>query len=149
MNSSESHTVLLVEDEPHDILLTRRAFKKAGIHCDLRVVTNGDEAVDYLGGTGNFADRTKFPLPALVLLDLKLPRRCGLDVLEWVRSRDILRRMPVVILTSSRESEDLSRAYDLGANSYLLKPVSFDDLTRMLTTVNLYWLNTIELPPMV
>jgi CheY-like chemotaxis protein len=143
---SESQTILIVEDNPTDAMLIRRAFAKLNIANPVQVVADGDRAVDYLSGRDGYADRTQFPLPALILLDLKLPRRSGLEVLEWLRSQDGLRRLPVVMLTSSRQSQDVNRAYDLGANSYLVKPVEFDSLQEMLGTINTYWIDWNEQP---
>jgi len=132
--------ILLVEDDPNDQLLIRRAFAKAKLMNPLRLTKDGDEAVGYLAGEGAFADRQANPLPALVMLDLKLPRRSGLEVLEWLRSQaGSLGRTPVVVLTSSRENRDVDRAYELGANSYLVKPVDFDGLLEMIRTTGLYW----------
>jgi CheY-like chemotaxis protein len=132
--------ILLVEDDPNDQLLIRRAFARAKLMNPLRLTRDGDEAVDYLAGGGGFADRQANPLPALVMLDLKLPRRSGLEVLEWLRSQaGSLGRTPVVVLTSSRENRDVDRAYELGANSYLVKPVGFDGLLEMIRTTGLYW----------
>jgi CheY-like chemotaxis protein len=144
--SVHEQTVLLVEDNPDDALLTRRAFTKAGIPKLLQVVGDGERAVAYLAGNGDFADRDRFPLPLLVLLDLKLPRRSGFEVLEWLRVQPGLRRLPVVVLTSSDQSADVNRAFDLGANSYLVKPVKFDALLDMVKALNLYWLLLNEKP---
>ena len=102
--------------------------------------------MDYLAGRGDYADRITHPLSSLVLLDLKLPRKSGHEVLEWLRAQPALNRMPVVVLTSSKESRDVNRAYDLGANSYLVKPVAFADLLRMAQTLDLYWLQLNEDP---
>ena len=112
----------------------------------MAVVRDGDQAVAYLEGKGDYADRKQHPLPVVVLLDLKLPRRSGLEVLEWMRAQPDLRRIPVVVLTSSRESVDVNKAYDLGANSYLVKPVTFNDLVELITTLDLYWLILNERP---
>jgi len=132
--------ILVVEDSPTDVILIRRAFTKANVANPLHVVSDGDAAVQYLAGEGSFADRAAHPLPAVMLLDLKLPRRSGLEVLQWVRAQASLRRLPVVVLTSSSQSRDVNHAYDLGANSYLVKPVQFDDLKEMLGKVDLYWI---------
>jgi len=132
--------ILLVEDDPNDQVLIRRAFAKAKLMNPLHIVDDGDAAVAYLSGEGVFADRAAHPLPTLVLLDLKLPRRSGLEVLEWLRRNPQIRRIPVVVLTSSQDSADIDRAYDLGANSYLVKPVDFDGLLALLRTVGLYWI---------
>ena len=135
-----SQVILVVEDDPNDILLIQRAFAKARILNPLRTVSNGDEAVAYLAGEGIHADRENFPVPVLVLLDLKLPRRSGLEVLAWIRGQPGLKRLPVVVLTSSKESVDINRAYDLGANSYLVKPVGFDSLLELVKSLEVYWM---------
>lgn len=144
--NTDNRYVLLVEDEPNDVLLVKRAFRKAGTNVPLHVVNDGQAAVDYLAGHGIYADRAVYPLPTLLLLDLKLPRKSGHEVLEWLRNQRELHRMPVVVLTSSKESSDVNRAYDLGANSYLVKPVAFADLLRMTQTLDLYWLQLNEDP---
>jgi CheY-like chemotaxis protein len=138
--------ILLVEDDPNDVLLIQRAFRKAGIACPLHVVSDGDSAVSYLSGQDPYANRQEAPLPTLILLDLKLPRRSGFEVLSWLRAQPGLKRLPVVVLTSSNELLDVNLAYDLGANSYLVKPVAFDALLQMLKTLNLYWHNINEHP---
>ena len=143
---SESQTILIVEDNPTDVMLIRRALARLKIANPVQVVADGDRAVDYLSGHDDYADRMQFPLPALILLDLKLPRRSGLEVLEWLRRQEGLRRVPVIMLTSSRQSDDVNRAYDLGANSYLVKPVEFDGLQEMLGTINTYWIDWNEKP---
>jgi CheY-like chemotaxis protein len=137
--STTAIRVLLVEDDPNDVVLTRRAFRKAGLPEPIAVVENGERAVAYLGATGEFADRHAHPLPDLVLLDLKLPRMTGLEVLAWLREQPGLQRLPVIVLTSSREIADVNRAYELGANSYLSKPVTFDSLARIVSDLDRYW----------
>lgn len=138
--------ILLVEDDANDVILIRRAFAKAEIKNPVHTVEDGDAAVAYLAGEGTYADRDHHPLPGVVLLDLKLPRRSGLEVLEWVRQSPTLRRLPIVVLTSSRESADVNRAYDLGANSYLVKPVGFDALTDLVRILQGYWVGWNEKP---
>ena len=145
MNVSHQ-TILLAEDNSTDALMVQRAFKKAHLMNPVHVVDDGDKAVAYLSGNGVYADREKYPLPVLMLLDLKLPRRSGLEVLEWLRQQEGLKRLPVVVLTSSKESSDVNRAYDLGANSYLVKPVDFDPLLEMVKTLGLYWVVMNEKP---
>jgi CheY-like chemotaxis protein len=139
-------TILVVEDNPTDVMLIRRAFDKAKFANPVQIVGDGDAAVEYLAGEDAYADREKFPLPILVLLDLKLPKRSGLEVLEWLRTQEGLKRIPVVMLTSSQQDRDVNAAYDGGVNSYLVKPVEFDGLLQMLKTVNLYWLMLNERP---
>jgi CheY-like chemotaxis protein len=139
-------TVLLADDDPSCVMLLRRAFRKAAIPVALQVVPDGDTAVSYLGGQGVFADRLKYPAPAVLLLDLKLPRRSGLEVLQWLRSQDTLRRIPVVVLTSSQEPGDVNRAYEYGANSYLVKPIDAGALLDLVCQLHHYWLELNQMP---
>lgn len=148
MTETENRLILLVEDDTNDVLLIRRAFRKAGTTAAIVNLSDGQAAVDYLNGNGAYSDRGTHPLPALVLLDLKLPRKSGHEVLEWLRAQPELKRIPVVVLTSSREVVDIDRAYDLGANSYLVKPVAFNALHSLTQTVGLYWL-LLNQPPSV
>jgi CheY-like chemotaxis protein len=138
--------MLLVEDSQNDILLIERAVKQASLAATLTVVRDGDAAVEYLSGAGPYADRRRHPLPILMLLDLKLPRRSGLEVLEWRRQQPGLRRLPVAILTSSNQMSDVNRAYDLGANSYLVKPVAPAAMVDLVKLLGLYWLVVNEKP---
>lgn len=140
------YTILLVEDDSNDILLIQRAFHRANLVNPLQIVTDGDLAVEYLSGIGKYADRDCYPLPMLMLLDLKLPRRSGLEVLQWLRQQPRLKRLPVVVLTSSKDSSDINNAYDIGVNSYLLKPPSFNDLVEIMRRINLYWLSLNQHP---
>jgi CheY-like chemotaxis protein len=139
MGSSRA-TILLVEDDENDVLLIRRAFQKAGIEGEMHRVGDGDAAVAYLAGAGEYADRARYPQPLAVLLDLKLPRRSGLEVLAWARREADLTHVPIIVLTSSRESTDLKRAYELGANSYLVKPVEFGFLLDLVRSFESYWM---------
>jgi len=132
-------TILMVEDDANDILLTQRAFMQASLVNPLRIVRDGEEAIHYLGGPATYADRSRYPLPSLILLDLKLPKKSGLEVLEFLRAQPSLKQTPVIVLTSSQESSDIERAYALGANSYLLKPVGFDGLLEMVKAIGMYW----------
>jgi CheY-like chemotaxis protein len=118
----------------------RTALKEAAVHNPLYVASDGQKAIDYFCGTGEYTDRKAFPLPVLVLLDLKLPLKKGLDVLQWLRSQAELRKLVVVILTSSREPSDLHDAYRLGANSFLVKPGTRQRLTELAKAVKTYWL---------
>ena len=131
------YSILLVEDDHNDVLLIKRAFQKVNIANPIIVVNDGEQAISYLAGREPYVDRN---LPILVLLDLKLPRKSGHEVLEWLRKQPNIKRLPVVVLTASSESSDVNLAYDLGANSYLVKPVTFDSLVEMVKTLNLYWL---------
>lgn len=141
--------VLLVEDDPDDVELVRRVFSRLHFAHPLQVVRDGREAMDYLAGSGAYEDRDRYPLPLLVLLDLKLPKATGHEVLRWLRAQDGLRRLPVVMFTSSDERADINAAYDLGINSYLRKPVSFDALAQLLTKIDLYWLLLNEPPDLL
>jgi len=144
--NANAYPILLVEDSPDDALLIQRAFRKANLANPVELVRDGEEAVAYLSGKAPYDDRARFPLPVFMLLDLKLPRRSGLEVLAWVRKESVVKRLPVVVLTSSRESVDVNQAYDLGVNSYLTKPVGFEALLEMVKNVNLYWLVMNENP---
>ncbi|MBD2448519.1 response regulator [Nostoc sp. FACHB-152] len=139
-NVSIGETILLVEDDARDILLIKRAFRRAGITNPLQVVRDGDTAVLYLAGEAPYSDRSIYPLPALILLDLKLPRRSGAEVLKWLRQQPGIKRLPVVILTASQEHTDVNYLYDLGANAYMVKPVAFDNLVEIVAIVNKHWL---------
>ena len=135
--TQNNHTILLVEDDHNDVLLIKRAFQKVKIANPIIVLNDGEQAISYLAGREPYIER---PLPVLILLDLKLPRKSGHEVLEWLRHQQTLKRLPVVVLTASSESSDINRAYDLGANSYLVKPVTFGALVEMVKTLNLYWM---------
>ena len=142
-----NHTILLVEDDSADSTLIRRAFSKAGFEARMVRARDGDDAVAYLDGTGSYQNRKEHPLPELVLLDIKLPRRSGFEVLSWIR-RDPrpLRRLPVVMLTSSRHSVDINRAYELGANAYTVKPGTSAELLDLAQSIRQFWLGKNEFP---
>ncbi len=131
--------VLWVEDDANDAFLIGRAIRKAGLEQP-NLVTDGAEAVAYLSGTGIYADRDLYPFPSLVLLDLKLPKMSGFEVLQWIRKHPASRRLPVIIFTSSNTAMDIDRAYDLGANAYLLKSVDHTDLVEALRRLRAFWL---------
>lgn len=137
---SKLNRILLVEDNVFDIELTLDAFREAELEDNLFVVRSGQEALNYLFGRGTFSDRQKYPLPDLVLLDLKMPGISGHEVLDQIKSTDHLKRLPVVILTSSKEDSDLIKSYDNGANSYLVKPVSANGFLQVVEQINQYWL---------
>jgi two-component system response regulator len=139
--------IFLVEDNPSDVELARRALTKSHIANKLVVAEDGREAVDYLFGAGAHAGRDVADLPAVVLLDLKLPRIDGLEVLRQIRADERTRRLPVVILTSSKEERDVAAGYDLGANSYIVKPVDFTQFAESVRHLGLYWLVLNEAPP--
>lgn len=141
-------TILLVEDNQSDIELTKRAMKVAHISNQLVVAEDGQEALDILLGTGSHTDDPELLSPAVVLLDLKLPKLNGLEVLRRLRANEKTRRLPVVILTSSSEQDDLANGYDSGANSYIRKPVDFVQFTEAIRHLGLYWLVLNEIPPL-
>jgi CheY-like chemotaxis protein len=139
--------ILLVEDNPSDVGLTRRAFVKCAIKNPLVVAEGGQDALDYLFATGAHSERRADALPVLILLDLKLPGIDGLEVLRRVRADSRTRRIPVVILTSSSEERDIATGYDLGTNSYIRKPVDFQQFSEVVRQLGLYWLVINEPPP--
>lgn len=135
-------TVLVADDDADDISLLKRAFLRAGLDVHLKVARDGEEVIQYLHGDAAYADRDEFPMPRLLLLDLKMPRTDGFEVLEWVRKQSDLRRLLVVVMTSSDEPQDVDRAYDLGANSFLRKPDDFTNLVKMSQKLHDYWMET-------
>ena len=142
-----SKVILLVEDNPSDIELTKRAFAREHITNELVVAEDGQTALDYLFGTGRYAGRDLSQMPTLILLDLKLPIMDGLEVLRRIRAHERTRRLLVVILTSSKEDQDVAASYDLGANSYIRKPVDFNQFAEAIKLLGLYWLVINEPPP--
>jgi two-component system response regulator len=140
-------TILLVEDNPDDVELTRRAFKKGNILNELVVARDGVEALDYLFATGQYADRDLREVPSVILLDLKLPKLDGLEVLRRLRDNPQTSLLPVVVLTSSKEEEDIVRSYQLRANSYIRKPVDFTEFMDAVRNLGLYWLLLNVSPP--
>ncbi len=141
-----THTILLVEDNPSDEKLTLLAFKRCGVANEMVVARDGVEALDYLFATGPHAGRDPSELPTVMLLDLKLPRIDGLEVLQRVRADERTRILPVVVLTSSKEQEDMVRSYALGANAYVRKPVDFAEFAKAAETLGLFWLLLNQVP---
>jgi len=139
-------TLLLVEDNPDDEALTLRALRKHNLANEIVIARDGQEALDYLFGEGDFADRNTSELPQVILLDLKLPKLDGLQVLERLRANPQTRHVPVVVLTSSNEEQDMLRSYNLGANSYVRKPVDFEQFLEAARQLGLYWLVLNEVP---
>jgi CheY-like chemotaxis protein len=138
-------TILQVEDDPNDVFLLKHAMKKEGMANPMQVASDGQEAIDYLSGAGKFADREQFPLPGLVLLDLKLPFVMGLDVLKWIREQPNTVSV-VIILTASAEEEDIATAYRLGANAFLTKPSEASKLQEIVKAIKDFWLTHNTLP---
>jgi CheY-like chemotaxis protein len=145
VNSSDC-TILLVDDDPDTVFLLRRAFQKANLNYPVQVAQDGQEAIDYLSHQGAYSDRERYRLPVLMLLDLKMPRKNGFEVLQWLRQQPGLRKLVVVMLTSSDQVADVNRAYDLGTNSYLVKPAGFDAILEMIKNIDHYWLQLNERP---
>ena len=140
MKMNANATLLLVEDDPNDVFLMKRALKAAAITNPLQIVEDGQQAIDYLAGTGAFADRTAFPIPNLVFLDLKLPYKSGFEVLEWMRTQPSIDSTLVVVLTSSSEEKDIKETYRLGAKSFLVKPPTQMMLSELMLSLKDYWL---------
>lgn len=147
MTTAMNETILLVEDNPDDIELTKRAFGKNNIANNLVVAHDGVEALDYLFCRGTYAERNIKDTPRLILLDLKLPKMDGLQVLECLRAEEHTKLVPTVILTSSREEQDLISGYKYGANSYVRKPINFNEFVDAVRNIGLYWLLINEPPP--
>jgi len=145
--SDASKDILLVEDNPDDVALTLRAFKRSHVMNTIDVARDGIEALDYLFARGDFLSRIGQPLPTLIILDLKLPKLDGLGVLKALRAEERTRLLPVVILTSSKEEQDLISGYSLGANSYVRKPVDFAEFVEAVKVLGIYWLMMNQSPP--
>ena len=145
MNGIQHH-ILHAEDNPDDALLIQLAFRKAGIPFSMSTVEDGAEAISYLKGEGKYSDRHAHPLPTLVLLDIKIPRFSGLEVLEWIRTQGRFAPLPVLMLTSSRNLEDVRRTYELRVNAYLVKAVEYEELQDTIRTLAAFWLKKNVLP---
>ena len=137
------HPILMAEDNPDDILITQRAWKKGLIKNPLHIVNNGEEAIEFLYKKGRY---TEAPTPALMLLDLKMPRMDGFEVLSQLKSDNKCKKMPIIVLTSSTRDKDIDRAYDLGCNSYICKPVSFENFIKAVIEIQQYWLFLCKIP---
>lgn len=141
----ETPVILVAEDDPNDIFFLRRAFQKAGIKCQIQDVGNGQEAIFYLQGAAPYGNRANYPLPQLLLLDLKMPLMNGFDVLEWLRNRPELAQLPALVLSSSGHEEDVRRARLLGARDYLVKPNDLSQLAQLARDVAANWLQGADL----
>lgn len=138
--------ILMADDDADDKMLTKEALHESRVLNELYFVDNGVELLEYLRGEGRFADRVTYPFPSIVLLDLNMPKMDGREALAEIKKDKNLRSVPVVILTTSKAEEDMVKGYDLGAASYITKPVTFEDLVRLMTTVGKYWVEFVELP---
>jgi CheY-like chemotaxis protein len=139
-------TILVVEDDPNDLFFLKRAFSAVRTQCGMQAVGDGAEAIDYLRGVDDYADRDRFPVPALILMDLKMPRVDGFEFLAWLRREPELKMIPVVVFSSSNQTRDVRRAYELGANSFIVKPQDTTMLPDMLKALASYWLEVCETP---
>ena len=140
-------TILYVEDEENDVIFMRHAWKKAGLLNPLHVVTDGEQAMHYLVGEGIYANRDEHPMPFLVLLDLKLPKVSGLELIKWIREQPAIHTLQVVILTSSNQPMDIHAAHALRANAYLIKPPDAEGLTQMVASLQAFWMSQAQTPP--
>ncbi|MEW6156987.1 MAG: response regulator [Verrucomicrobiota bacterium] len=149
MNIEETKpmTILLADDDPDDRLLTRQALEENRLAKDLRFVEDGEELLDYLRREGSYSDPAKSPRPCLILLDLNMPKKDGREALQEIKSHPELRHIPIVVLTTSKAEIDVYRSYDLGVNSYIAKPVTFESLVDVMKTLGKYWFQIVELPP--
>lgn len=149
MTDRELATILMIEDESTDAALMQRAFEKARVLNPIVHLVNGDEALAYLAGVEKYANRIEYPLPALILLDLKMPGMTGLQLLQWMRTNRDVRRIPVVVLTGDDAPATVNAAYELGANSYLVKPGDPKEIVRLVELIQRYWMELNQPPPLV
>ena len=146
MNDTKPNVIIMAEDDADDRLLVKDALQECQWNADLRFVENGEELLDYLLRQGKYKRAEESPRPGLILLDLNMPKKDGREVLRDIRAHAELRRIPVVVLTTSRADTDIERTYELGANSYIAKPVQFDGLVNLMRMISQYWFKTVELP---
>ena len=147
MNQSRTPiTILMADDDPDDRLMTKEALEESRLANDLRFVEDGEELMDYLYRRGKYSDPSDSPHPGLILLDLNMPRKDGREALEEIKANPTLRRIPIVVLTTSKAEEDICGTYDLGVSSFIVKPVSFDGLVDIMKTLAQYWFQIVELP---
>ena len=140
------HPILIAEDDEDDYLLTIEALKEAGVDTQIKWVKDGEELMDYLEPIGTAVKKTSPDFPSLILLDLNMPRKDGREVLDEIKKNDILRKIPVVVLTTSKAETDINHAYDLGVNSYIQKPVRFNEFVEVIKVLSHYWFQIVKLP---
>jgi CheY-like chemotaxis protein len=145
MHHRQCH-ILIVDDDENDIFFVKRAFTEIDVHCKFQMLKNGQEVIDYLVGIGTYADREKYPLPMMILMDLKMPVMDGFEVLAWLRSKPGIKVIPTIVFSSSDLPKDITRAYELGANSFMTKSVTYDGLLTKLQTLSHYWLEHCKHP---
>ncbi|HEY3860778.1 MAG TPA: response regulator [Verrucomicrobiae bacterium] len=141
-----AQTVLLAEDDPNDVFLFKHAFESARVDNRLQVVNDGQQAIDYLSGAGEFADRDKFPFPTLLVLDVKMPRKTGIEVLQWLKKQENLSCLPTIMLSSSANPEDVENTYRLGVNAFVVKPQGTESRVDLAKLIKGFWLTFNELP---
>jgi CheY-like chemotaxis protein len=146
VNRAKPITILLADDDPDDRMLAREALKESRLANTLYTVEDGEQLLDYLCRRGRYSDPSSSPRPGLILLDLNMPRKDGREVLREIKSDPNLRRIPVLVLTTSKAEEDIYKTYDLGANSFITKPVTFEALVNVMRSIGQYWFNIVELP---
>ncbi len=145
-HNKQSVAILMADDDADDRFLAADALREARVHNRINFVTNGEELMDYLMRRGAYADDEKYPLPGLILLDLNMPRMDGREALKEMKQNARLKRIPVVVLTTSQAEEDVLRSYDLGVSGYITKPVSFEGLIEVMRAIGRYWIDIVELP---
>jgi CheY-like chemotaxis protein len=143
---AKSIHIVIAEDDEEDRMLTREAMIESRVKNTVHFVEDGEYLMDYLHNKGQYEDKSKFPAPGLILLDLNMPRKDGREALKEIKSNEHLKRIPVVILTTSKAEEDIIRTYDLGVNSFITKPVTFEGMINVMKTLGTYWLDIVELP---
>jgi CheY-like chemotaxis protein len=146
-HKSKPVSILMAEDDPDDRLLTQEAVREAKLTNEINFVEDGEELMEYLKSSGEYADKSKYPKPRLILLDLNMPKKDGREALKEIKADPKLRCIPIVVLTTSKAEEDILRTYDLGVSGYITKPVLFDDLIEVMKVIGKYWFEIVELPP--
>ena len=145
----KSITILMADDDEEDRMMTKEAWEESRLANDLRFVEDGEELMQYLERQGKYADPAASPRPGLILLDLNMPKKDGREALEEIKAAEDLRRIPVVVLTTSKAEEDIHRSYDVGASSYITKPVTFEGLVQIVRQLDGYWFEMVKLPPTI
>lgn len=147
MKHRQPITIIIADDDPEDRMLAEDALKEGRLANDIRAVEDGEELLDYLYQRGKYADQDSAPRPGMILLDLNMPRMDGREALRVIKGDPALRRIPVIVLTTSKAEEDIFRSYDLGVNSFIIKPVTFDSLVNIMRVLELYWFEIVEISP--
>lgn len=146
MEHTNDIVILMADDDQDDIMLTQKALKKSGLLNTLIAVRDGEELLDYLLNRGNYIDKKRYPLPGIILLDLNMPKKDGRETLKEIKAHNELKSIPVVIFTTSKAEEDIYRSYELGVNSFITKPVKFEELVKVVASLGGYWFKIVQLP---